>query len=126
MIQMRVGNLYLQKKTFMKIHKGGKSRPGENVHLEFSLRGLTHRGNLDHHFARVHSLVQIDQSLGRTLDTTGDDVLLTLELALRQPGGQLLQRRRVFLRIVEDDEALHGDSLRLDEMLEKESILDSL
>ena len=83
--------------------------------LQLSLQGLADRGNLNHHLARVDTLVQINQSLGRTLNTARHDVLLALELTLRQPGSQLLQRRRVLLRIVEDNEALHSDSLGLKE-----------
>ena len=81
--------------------------------LQLGLDGLAHRGNLHHHLAGIDTLVQIDQSLGRTLNTTRHDMLLALELTLRQPGSQLLQRSPVLLRIVEDNEALHSDSLRL-------------
>lgn len=74
---------------------------------------LLNRSNLNHHLARIRALVQIHQCLRCDLQTSRHDMLLTLQLPLRQPCSQVFDTLGVFLCVVEDDKTLHGDSLRL-------------
>lgn len=85
----------------------------EGVYLQLRFNSLLRRHHLHHHLARIHSIIQIHQTLRRRLQPPFHNMLLALDLALRQPLGQILQRIRVLLGVVEHDVALHFDSLRL-------------
>lgn len=76
-------------------------------------RFLLNWSNLNHHLARIRALIQIHQRLWCCLQTSGNDVLPALQLALRQPRRQIIESCRVFLCVVEHDESFHCDSLRL-------------
>ena len=85
------------------------------IHSQLGLysQRLADRRHLNHHLTGVGTSIEVNETLRRSLQATRHNVLFALELTLGQPSPEILECSRELLRMIEDNETLQGDPLRL-------------